>query len=421
MLHNDKGYKDTFCINQLNFKSGLMAVDKLKMVFRQQSAMEYLMSYGWAILIIAIVLGIIFYYGLLTPPTPNACIPAVGFGCQNPLFTTSGFLQAQIGQDTGQTIYINGIACATNSSPQGYPGYGNIGVLPFYGNWTALVNGQATYIINNSALLPESLYYTYAPARSAVPTGTYFNVSVPCYDSSNQIDALPLGKQFKGILWLNYSTLNKTGASYHIAQITAQLLEHSDVNTKINYNSEITTNDQIIINTTYGKELYICAGAAGNGPVTYQGNGAIIANAGDSFIAQQTSNTCGASTANPALALSIIGINSNSYSIYPLSASSVGSAQLTYTVVNPSNLVLILISDGYWGMGTPIVLPSGCKTLFVNYGNDSYESTYAATCQNQQPGTYTINNNVAAWSNTQQSLRYNGFITMAAYVFNSIN
>ena len=35
--------------------------------FRLQSAMEYLMTYGWAILIIAVVLGALFSLGIFNP------------------------------------------------------------------------------------------------------------------------------------------------------------------------------------------------------------------------------------------------------------------------------------------------------------------------------------------------------------------
>ncbi len=46
---------------------------------RSQSAMEYLMTYGWAILIIAVVLGVLFQLGVfgganLAPKaTPGSC------------------------------------------------------------------------------------------------------------------------------------------------------------------------------------------------------------------------------------------------------------------------------------------------------------------------------------------------------------
>ncbi|MEM4839822.1 MAG: hypothetical protein QXX90_03915, partial [Candidatus Micrarchaeaceae archaeon] len=47
--------------------------------FRSQSAMEYLMTYGWAILIIAVVLAALFELGVFNPMTfapkasPGSC------------------------------------------------------------------------------------------------------------------------------------------------------------------------------------------------------------------------------------------------------------------------------------------------------------------------------------------------------------
>jgi len=44
---------------------------------KSQSAMEYLMTYGWAILVVLIALGALFYLGVFTPAVPNTVnIPA---------------------------------------------------------------------------------------------------------------------------------------------------------------------------------------------------------------------------------------------------------------------------------------------------------------------------------------------------------
>ena len=38
---------------------------------KSQSAMEYLMTYGWAILVVLIALGALFYLGVFNPKTPS--------------------------------------------------------------------------------------------------------------------------------------------------------------------------------------------------------------------------------------------------------------------------------------------------------------------------------------------------------------
>lgn len=48
---------------------------------KSQSAMEYLMTYGWAILVVLIALGALFYLGVFSPKTPNTCIAVAPITC----------------------------------------------------------------------------------------------------------------------------------------------------------------------------------------------------------------------------------------------------------------------------------------------------------------------------------------------------
>jgi len=54
---------------------------------RAQAAMEFLMTYGWAILIILIALGVLFYLGVFNPKTPNTCELKAPFVCKDVKFT----------------------------------------------------------------------------------------------------------------------------------------------------------------------------------------------------------------------------------------------------------------------------------------------------------------------------------------------
>jgi hypothetical protein len=56
---------------------------------RSQSAMEYLMTYGWAILIIAVVLAALFSLGLFSPSGATGCISNPGFLCQTMVFSSN--------------------------------------------------------------------------------------------------------------------------------------------------------------------------------------------------------------------------------------------------------------------------------------------------------------------------------------------
>jgi len=48
-----------------------------------QSALEFLMTYGWAILVVLAAIGALAYFGVLSPTNflPDQCLGAVGIGC----------------------------------------------------------------------------------------------------------------------------------------------------------------------------------------------------------------------------------------------------------------------------------------------------------------------------------------------------
>ncbi|MCL5427882.1 MAG: hypothetical protein M1321_01745, partial [Candidatus Marsarchaeota archaeon] len=84
----------------------LMKSGNVTRVGRAQSAMEYLMTYGWAILVIAVVLAALFALGVFNGSTlPSACIAQSGFQCKITAFNGIGGLSATVGQATGQTWY----------------------------------------------------------------------------------------------------------------------------------------------------------------------------------------------------------------------------------------------------------------------------------------------------------------------------
>jgi hypothetical protein len=64
--------------------------------------MEYLMTYGWSILIIAVALAALFSLGVFnsTNESPKGCVAMVGFYCQNYVFH-NGVLTFTLGQSTG--------------------------------------------------------------------------------------------------------------------------------------------------------------------------------------------------------------------------------------------------------------------------------------------------------------------------------
>jgi len=112
-----------------------------------QSAMEYLMTYGWAILIIAVVLGALFQLGVFN--ANNFAPKAPPGSCQvfrpNGPGTTSfinlegicsGEIPQYVGQFNGQSSYISATVPQINTASGGY------NTVTFWMYWNGAINGQ---------------------------------------------------------------------------------------------------------------------------------------------------------------------------------------------------------------------------------------------------------------------------------------
>ena len=89
---------------------------------KAQAAMEFLMTYGWAIMIVLIGIGALFFLGVFNPSTPSVCNIASPFICQDVKVafkdTGSGFnvIYLKIGATnidsaTISNIKLNGVQC----------------------------------------------------------------------------------------------------------------------------------------------------------------------------------------------------------------------------------------------------------------------------------------------------------------------
>jgi hypothetical protein len=71
---------------------------------RGQAAMEFLMTYGWAILVVLVAIGALAYFGVLNPSRflPSSCTIAPGIGCDEfkaTATTTQLLLRNGLGSD----------------------------------------------------------------------------------------------------------------------------------------------------------------------------------------------------------------------------------------------------------------------------------------------------------------------------------
>jgi hypothetical protein len=139
------------------------------------------MTYGWAILIIAVVLGALFSLGVFSGTSflGTTCIASSGYYCSITSYShTNNQITVTIGQSTGATYYGVGIAYApqgTAITTSGVPNVGSFSGIPTTSN--TLVSGQTVSV----------------------------SLTVPGYSAP-----VTVGTTTAGSIWLAYSTSSGT-------------------------------------------------------------------------------------------------------------------------------------------------------------------------------------------------------------------
>lgn len=141
----------------------------MKKEAKAQSAMEYLMTYGWALLAIAVVLAILYATGILGGGISrivggNNCIEATGYLCSNPAYTAySGNAAVTVGQESSQTYY--NVAFALTSPSTGSTGVTSYGVPNTI--FTNLATLNASVGVNNQLTPGTTALLTDIPVSAA--------------------------------------------------------------------------------------------------------------------------------------------------------------------------------------------------------------------------------------------------------------
>ncbi|MCL5106281.1 MAG: YncE family protein [Candidatus Marsarchaeota archaeon] len=174
---------------------------------KAQSAMEYLMTYGWAILIIAVILAALDILGVFNGSAfiSSSCLSTPGYLCSSPVMVanTNGpnLLSFSFKQDTGETLYNVSFMCAASSTSQGYP---NVNVTST--NYGAQTSSNLTVLTSGSSVDVSGL---------------------KCYGSNgNLFKNNPIGAVFSGTLWIRYNLQGYPPYDYEyakIAKITAKV------------------------------------------------------------------------------------------------------------------------------------------------------------------------------------------------------
>ena len=92
---------------------------------RGQAAMEFLMTYGWAILVVLIVIGALAYFGVLSPSTllPEKCTFPVSLTCTDHKVAQTSITLILL-NGAGRDMTVNRIAASSQALGTSNLGYG---------------------------------------------------------------------------------------------------------------------------------------------------------------------------------------------------------------------------------------------------------------------------------------------------------
>ena len=221
-----------------------MFYKKEKSNLKLQSAMEYLGTYGWSILIIAITLVSLFELGLFNGKggfVSQSCISESGYLCSNPILYTSGVLIANVGA-IGQSITITGTGCSLNNS-----------------------NPSITPIISDS-----------------LSSGEVVSLQFQCPLSSNSI-----GTTLSGYLWIQYSNQNQNNLTSLIGKVSVSISETAPSPEELLYTAN-SNNTVSVYNLASDVIEHTITGAGLNQPrdiiFSSDGTKAFVLNAGDNQV-----------------------------------------------------------------------------------------------------------------------------------------
>ncbi len=231
---------------------------------RAQSAMEYLMTYGWAIIIILVVLGILYLLNVFTPNSliGSVCTPQFKYVCQSAVLASDGQLSFLFGQNTGSTEYNLAFACTASSNvssgqpyvagggnPWEYLGadgslsntYSQTNAYVLYTNKFVFINGITCYDINGIALKGSAVIsngHVLESYGAILGGGTTTTTTTTIAALTSVPSGLAVGTPFTGTIWLKYT--NKPG----LANTTSNpyiVMQTATVSTRISSSQSSST------------------------------------------------------------------------------------------------------------------------------------------------------------------------------------
>lgn len=140
---------------------------------RGQTAIELLVTYGWALVVLAVIIFALFAAGIFNMNSypQQECIISSGFSCLSFFMESNGMLLVNMQQTTRSPINITAIGCDQNSMVTG------INMLKFS-----------------------------APSNQIfLPIGANFTLSLQCYNNQGTPFSGAVGSTFSGAIIINYT------------------------------------------------------------------------------------------------------------------------------------------------------------------------------------------------------------------------
>jgi len=153
---------------------------------KAQAAMEFLLTYGWAILVVLVVLGALAYFGVLKPQNllPDRCGAPSGVVCQDYQLSKAGAVVVNLQNGLGRTIHLIQIDAAT---PEGLTCTGDL-------TGQTIANGDSLTLSTTSCTGdPNTLMAKVGAKQKAEYTVTY------SYDATGAITHLINGDIFTSV------------------------------------------------------------------------------------------------------------------------------------------------------------------------------------------------------------------------------
>jgi len=169
------------------------------MMKKAQGALEFLMTYGWAFLVILIMIGALAYFGVLSPTKflPERCTFGSQFLCKDYVVEYDGVastvdVTVKLQNNLGQAIYVNNTVTNVTSAE----GFGGCTI--------AIYDSTGATDIGADGLTP-----------AAVPDGGYFTVAAA---GCTSLGGMTEGSKYKLNTDIVYYAATSSGAFSHTVQ-----------------------------------------------------------------------------------------------------------------------------------------------------------------------------------------------------------